>query len=408
MRFDKHEWSARLYTTAAEIETALKEFGAFDKKIKDVHVIGVAHNMEDDVCARRVRRTLAAAGVPYEHIDSGVYPYTEETLLPCELVVCEPVVFVFEDDSTVELLPCGERGLWLGINGIAPDILDGTNDHNFDSSAMFRRLQGCSVTGVRALHRHITTAYGCFSATESDTTVKYEISFGYACGVCFKQSYDGWYTVGLFNGRSSTHFGDEIYTIPYREIKAMLKFKNQITIVEGHDSSSYFWIMPVKHVPKSEEYWRGIQEHRQEQISIEEDDVGMFLYYFLDKFFDLDYPYGDSRDEYCGSGFEWNLEHNIYTYETMNVMLAEIERCCDLLKNDYDNAELDGLKSRFYYYPFSPVRIPLDRHLTKEEEQAIIRENIYVATEFYDRFVRRMRAMMESAKEYELISFMGP
>lgn len=407
MRFDKHMWSARLYTTAAEIETALKAFGAFDKKIKDVHVIGVAHNMEESACAYRVRRTLAAAGVPYEHIDSGMYPYIEDTLLPCELVVCEPMVFVFEDDSTVELLPCGDRGLWLGVNGIAPDILDGTNDHNFDSSAMFRRLQGYSVTDVRVLRRQIPTVYGRFSATESNTTVKYEISFGYACGVCFKQSYDGWYTVSLFNGRSSTCFGDEIYTIPYREIKAMLKPKNQITIVEGHDSTSYFWIMPVKHVPKSEEYWCGIQEYRQEKISIEEDDVGVFLYYFLDKYFDCNYPYGDSR-ECCGNHFEWNLEYNIYTYETMCAMLADIEHCCYLLKTDYDNVELDGLKAKFHYYPFSPVRIPLDRRLTEEEEQAIIRDNIHVATEFYDRFVSRMRGMMQHATDYNLISFMGP
>ncbi len=38
----------------------------------------------------------------------------------------------------------------------------------------------------------------------------------------------------------------------------------------------------------------------------------------------------------------------------------------------------------------------------------IIRNNIYVATDFYRRFVWRIKAMMKNAPDYDLISFMGP
>lgn len=405
--FNKKQWSPKLYTSATDIEVALQQFGAFEKAIKAVHVIGVALNMEEQALLSRARRVLTGAGMPYEYFGSGEAPYLEDTPLPCEVVVCEPVVFVFEDDSTIEILPCGCDGLWMAVNSISPYIVDGTNYHNFDSSAMFRRLQGYSVTAATVSKREITKQYGRYSGVETDNAAKYEIYFDNDRGVCFEQSYDGWYVFRLIDPRSGTHFGKEPYKISYKEMKEMVIPKKQVTIVEGHDGSGYFWIMPVKHVPKTEEHWCGIQECRKEEISIEEDDVGVFLYYFLEKYFDRDYPYGDSR-EYCGNSFEWNLEYNIYTYETMHMMLADIERCCYLLKNDYENAELDGIKAKFHYYPFSPTRIPLDRRLTEEEKQAIIRENIYVATEFYDRFVRRMRAMMENTKEYDLISFMGP
>ncbi|MDY3994106.1 MAG: IS3 family transposase, partial [Evtepia sp.] len=31
--------------------------------------------------------------------------------------------------------------------------------------------------------------------------------------------------------------------------------------------------------------------------------IGEFLYFFLEKYFDPDYPYGEARDQYCGSNW---------------------------------------------------------------------------------------------------------
>ncbi len=48
---------------------------------------------------------LAGKGIPYKDIVSEKVPNIEQTLFPCEVVICEPIVFVFEDDSTLEIMP---------------------------------------------------------------------------------------------------------------------------------------------------------------------------------------------------------------------------------------------------------------------------------------------------------------
>ena len=183
------------------------------------------------------------------------------------------------------------------------------------------------------------------------------------------------------------------------------KGTRQIMIVEGHDSGSYFWIMPVK--PSKEAFW-GVEEYQKEEISIEEDDVFTFLYYFLNKYFDDSFPYEGIRSEYCGNRFEWNLEYNLYSYKTMHIMLQDIEECADLLEHEFDDSYLAGLKERYKWQDFDPADGNWSKRLSDKEAEAIIRKNIYIATDFYRRFVRRIRAMMENSPDYDFISFMGP
>lgn len=47
-----------------------------------------------------------------------------------------------------------------------------------------------------------------------------------------------------------------------------------IEIIEGHNSSSYFWIQPIK---KYSANWKELQYLGKEEISIEEGDVDCFL-----------------------------------------------------------------------------------------------------------------------------------
>ena len=166
--------------------------------------------------------------------------------------------------------------------------------------------------------------------------------------------------------------------------------------------------MPVRHVEASDDNWYGIEECREQEISIEEDDIGEFLHFFLDKYFDPDYPYGEARDQYCGSGFEWNLEYNIYTYERIRKMLDDIERYAGLLESDFGHPALANLKKGFHPYTFDPDENRYQKRLTDEEKEHLIRDNIGLALDFYERFVWRMRKMMQAADDYELISFMGP
>lgn len=404
--FDRHSWHAKFYTSALKINHALESFAIPSKKIKDIHVIGAAQNMEKDAYSLKVRYTLADVGVPYEAMDEGKYPFMDETLLPCQVEICEPVVFVFEDNSTLELMLRGRDGLLISANEISPDVLDGTNFHNFDSSKVFGSIIGRSIESIEIVKFQDIRELDSKKDKSVTDNVTYVIQltgeFGVSLSSLGKER--GWFTLGLTDPSYSVRYS-KIKKIPFGEIKKAVNGKKQVIIVEGHGGGSYFWIMPVKHV---REAWRGIEEYRQEEISIEEDDVFEFLYYFLEKYYDDDYPYGDCREWEYREGFQWNLEYNIYTYDIMREMLNDIETCCDLLKSDYDNPKLDELKERFSAYTFKPDSWDVNRQLTEKEEADIVKRNSYVAVEFYERFVRRMRAMMENAKEYNLISFMGP
>jgi len=162
--------------------------------------------------------------------------------------------------------------------------------------------------------------------------------------------------------------------------------KGQLEIIEGHDGGSYFWIMPVKQYASRMEGCCGVEEFKQEEISIEEYDIFRYLYYFLNRYFDSTLPYV-CRDEWCGSGFQWNLEHNLYSYESMRRIITEIRKASEKLKNNYNDPSLEDLKSQMNVENCQEIPAVLD---------------------FYDRFCRRMEVMMSNAPQYMLISFMGP
>ena len=387
--FDKHLWKAEVCATQEELDDFFRAHQIGKKKIKAVHVIGMAQNMEKWRYEHTMRTVLTQAGIPVEDINNGQCAYIDMTHMPCKVRICEPVVFVFTDGSTFEVMPVRWEGLKLSVNQIGADVTEGTNHSNFDAMVLFGQLIGKSIKRVEKILRREVKRYGYVNwpseDVSSDVTYMFmaENDFGLEKDSFYmQQSYESWFDFGLCakDERGCAH-------TTYAKIQEAAQPVCQIPIVEGHDCSSYFWIMPVKRVEKMAEDDDLIEEYLEEEISIEEDDVSQFLYYFLEKYFDSDYPYDGIRDdEFCGKGFEWNLEYNIYTYDTMRLMLAEIESCAILLEQNYDAEELAKVKERFG-----------QDGLTAEE-----------IVDFYRRFVRRIRAMMEYAPEYELISFMGP
>ena len=402
--FDRYEWKPQLFQTPEELNAALEQFAVKDKKIKAIHTIGIAHNMQPWAYMQSMRTTLAGVGVSYYDIDSGRYPNIDKTLLPCEVKLCEPVVFVFEDDSTLEIKPNGDGGLFMSANRISSSVKDGLNHSNVDSEVLFKRVIGSSIRGIWTTKTRTITEYTSSGHGDQDNTDKWKLSMSGDYDLYFCHRWGGWYQFGM----TSDNIGCQEGKIRYAIIKKAANNYRQIPIVEGHDGSSYFWIMPVRHVEVSDDNWYGIEECREQEISIEEDDIGEFLYFFLEKYFDPDYPYGQVRDRYCGSGFEWNLEYNIYTYETIRKMLDEIELCAGLLETDFDNPALTDLKNGFHPYTFDPDENRYQKKLTDQEKEHLIRDNIGIALDFYERFVGRMRKMMRAADDYELISFMGP
>ena len=184
----------------------------------------------------------------------------------------------------------------------------------------------------------------------------------------------------------------------------------KIEIIEGHDSSSYFWIRPVKIETEGLIRWEDVIEY-EEEISIEEGDVECFLAYFFYKYYDSKLTYNIRRD--MGEGiedenniFEWYLEHNFYTYESMCKMLDDMEKTVFLLEHCYDDAYLDEIKSKFsiFYMADKDSRDYID----KKDDAETIRKHIDVVIDFYIRFIERIKKMMKNNPDCSLLSIMGP
>jgi len=85
-------------------------------------------------------------------------------------------------------------------------------------------------------------------------------------------------------------------------------FKKEIRIVDGHNSSSYFWIQPVRVIDYSDtDDIENVAEMSSVGISIEEEDVDQYLTPFLHKHFDDKLKANKKRVD--ASDFEWYLTH---------------------------------------------------------------------------------------------------
>lgn len=176
-------------------------------------------------------------------------------------------------------------------------------------------------------------------------------------------------------------------------------FKKEIGIVDGHDGSSYFWIMPVRVIDYSNTCESdNVAEMRSIEISIDEDDLYIYLKPFLYKYFDKNLNANKKRIEYKWvddngkeqisvlTDFEWNLEYNFYTMEAITNMLIDIKDTIESLSSGKNNTFTNELRKCAYI----------------ASDELII--------DFYGRFVYRMEYMIRVGKEngYDLISFMGP
>ena len=210
------------------------------------------------------------------------------------------------------------------------------------------------------------------------------------------------------NNRVLTQIKDLSFAIIGRDI-----FKREIGIVDGHDSSSYFWIMPVRVIDFEDTAdLDSVAEMRSAEISIEECDVDQYLTPFLYKYFDEELAENKKRKDV--SGFEWYLEHNFFTFDSMVLILRDIADTVDALSTGRANEFTEKLKIKRGTSTYQPVYA---KNLSDDE---IAEYNVNRPTEddteiglildFYRRFTYRMEYMLKVGKEkgYNLISFMGP
>lgn len=190
-------------------------------------------------------------------------------------------------------------------------------------------------------------------------------------------------------------------------------FKREIGIVDGHDSSSYFWIMPVRVIDfENTADLDSVAEMRSAEISIEEDDVAQYLTPFLYKYFDEELTENKKRKDV--SGFEWYLEHNFFTFDSMALILKDIEDTVDALISGRETEYTQKLKIK---RGTATYQLVYAKNLTAEEvaEYNANRPTeddtaVALVVDFYQRFLYRMEYMLKVGNEkgYNLISFMGP
>ncbi|MDD4689276.1 MAG: hypothetical protein PHE51_05965 [Eubacteriales bacterium] len=210
-----------------------------------------------------------------------------------------------------------------------------------------------------------------------------------------KKIFDNATALRLNNKQVLVQIKELCFTIIGRDI-----FKQEIGIVDGHDSSSYFWIMPARVIDYSDTNSAdNVAEMRSTEISIEEDDVFNYLTPFLYKYYDDELEANKKRVDSCWiddngkeqlsfvGGFEWYLTHNFFTFKSMLDILQDISDTIDALSSGGENEFIVKLREK--------------RGAVAEEELII---------DFYRRFIYRMEYMMNIGEEkgYDLISFMGP
>lgn len=193
-----------------------------------------------------------------------------------------------------------------------------------------------------------------------------------------------------------------------------------INIKEGHDGSSYFWIMPVKikDINKNTDDMDNIDECRELEISIEEEDIRAYLFPLLLEVFNDDLEANKNRNveminylrPEVTSSFEWYLTYNFFEYEDIEQLIERIKYISSLLENDYNNPELNEIKMDYDWLIYFLPEYDRKKEYSKEEKDKLVENNKNYIIDFYSRFIKYMENMIKKGKDkgYTLISFMGP
>ena len=292
------------------------------------------------------------------------------------------------------------------------ELMDAMNGVFPKSENDFMRLCNSSQLCIRDMLGLLKEDYANYM---SDNTICHTIHcFLLESDICHK-SFDG--IKKILDSAMENHYDKAQVVTQIKELSLKIIgrdiFKREIGIVDGHDSSSYFWIMPVRVIDYDDTAdLDSVAEMRSTEISIEEDDVAQYLTPFLYKYFDEELEENKKRKDV--SGFEWYLEHNYFTYEQMAHVLKDIEDTIEALASGRDTEYTKKLKIK---RGTATYQLLYAKNLN-EDEVATYNANrptednteVELVIDFYQRFLYRMEYMMKVGEEkgYNLISFMGP
>ena len=414
--FDIQEWKPTFCKTEEELKAFWEEHQIARKKIMKINAIGIALNMDGWALGERIQETLSSAGVTDELMQKVYkdWDWYDNIQLNAELKLWEPIVLVFEDRSTVELMIFPDGVLGVSVNQIDPDTSEGTNHGDCDAGILFFEMLSRKCRRPEFCHRISYQGSG-----EGERVQREEYAFVFTLSgdpdlrFFIRAGHDSAFTCGLIS-RYQFNWEQNIHKIPMGRINDSLKDIRQIPILEGENTSSYFAIcsLTVEKEEKNPRYSWETKDYYQYRMMIEEDDVQFFLFYFLYKYFDEDYnkKYA-GRDSYNSVRFERWADRNLYSYPTMKKMLEEIEEKARLLQEDFENPELKELIDDFSISDFLPDELwdlPDQEDWNEEKRKEIIRDNLGIALDFYARFVKRVRKLMERNPDSDCICFTGP
>ena len=412
--FDIQEWKPTFCKTEKELNAFWEENQIARKKIIKINAIGIALNMQGWSLEERIKKTLSDAGVTVHLMQRMNKELYNNIQLNAELELWEPIVFVLEDHSTVELMFFPDGVLGVSVNQIDPDTTEGTNHGDCDANILFSKMLSRKCRRPEFYHRISYQGSGeGESVQEEEYAFVFTLSGDSDLRFFIRAGHDSEYTCGL-NFRYQFNWEQNIHKISLGRINEALKDVQQIPILEGTDYSSYFMIVPTmaeEQEINSSFSWE-TKNYYKKRIMIEEDDVRSFLFYFLYKYFDEDYnkKYAD-RDPYDSVRFESYLDPNLYSYPAMKEMLLEIEEKARLLQEDFENPELNELIDGFaisYFLPDELWNLPHQEDWNEKKRRQIIRDHLGIALDFYARFVSRVRKLMERNPDCECICFSGP
>ncbi|MBE6582179.1 MAG: hypothetical protein E7648_02815 [Ruminococcaceae bacterium] len=393
-RFDFFEWSAPYYETPKEVYKALEKTGVIGKKLVAINAIGSCNI--NSLGELYLYDTITAAGVELGDLWWEEYEKLDKVLVPWRFSMCEPIQFVFDDKTTLEIMPTQSGGARIGKNSIPAGLVNGLNHASINATDFFEELICKKLKDINIeikshqteyINRYNVDDHKKYKETRKHYSIKFD--FDYPFDLDITQAWTGWYGVGARDNYSDR--------IPYERVKRSTITHEYVEIVNGRDGGGTFWIVCANTNEKNKARVPSLDCFG---ISIYDGDVSQFLSEFLYRYFD---PSVQKREEYDEEGFDW-FGINLYTFDSIRRMISDIKRVQEMIQYDYDNSALDSIKSHWSVYRYTDKT---KNDLTAEEINELRKRVVPVAVDFYERLCKRLEQMLDIPGN-NVMSFAGP
>lgn len=399
-RFDFFEWSAPYYKTPEEVVRALMKLPLIGKSVKDIKVIGCVTGPDVTVLSYAILNS----GIELEDRWWETYPHIDDIRIPWEVCACEPFQLIFDDDTTLEILPTESGGARIAMNSIPVDIIDGLNNSNFNSYLFYNEIIGKTIKEInmRVISNSIDFI-SCYNVNNKDRwlekskTYCLSFEFDYPFSIKLEQSFSSYFKIKM----SGEHYYFDGTKVNNKRAKDCIAKPDQVFICNGRDCGGTFWIVTMN---SDKEKDAKLPFCDSIGMSIEECEFAEFFQEFVYRYFDPTIQ--EDRDGLPPDEIEFDwYDCNLYTYENMRKMILDIRKTANMLENDYDNPELDTIKSHFTWY--FETDLNKVETATESEIEAFKKIRAQKAIDVYRRFADRIEKMM-SLPSTDIISFAGP